>query len=1126
MKQTGKLLAMFLLLVTSFTGAHAQAVGTFFELSESGPYKVVYRIINNDLTPGHVDNKVEVYNITGSGSVIVPSTVQHPASKETYKVTQVAAWTSCSDEITSLTFSENLETIGNGCYRGLKKLEKVTFPKSLKLIGHNCFNGCDVLKSFYVMPGNPNYSSTAHGTSNWLFSRDGKTLVKFPTGISGDVQIPQGITTLAPTAFFSAREVNKISLPASLKIIDKSENASFAGVATEFAVDASNQSYTAVNGVLCSKNKDTLVCFPSKYPNEKLEGGNKYTVPAEVKVIGGTAFYQPTTSMTTLDLNNTKKISAEAISQARGLESITIGKSVEEIEGGAVTNCPNLTKYIVDAQNKKYKGADDMVYTHDMKGFVLCPSGKTGNYTIKEGTEYVDTKAFINSSLSVLKFPSSLKEIRREAVRNTKISKIDFGSNSQLTTIGQTAFADNSNLAGSITIPANVMTVGASCFTNTKVTAVALAEGSKMEVLSNGFADMSELTTFTFPQSNSLKTINSNAFANNTKLTSIEIPENVTVIDKGAFVNTENLRTITFRKPASIQTIGDGSFGNSAIDAIELPEGLRTIDKQAFDNCKNLTTITIPKTVDKIEIGAFNFTENMQKFAVSDDNQHFSTVDGILTSKDKTTLQVFPSGKANNKYTSLPYFKKIAAYSFYNSKKISNVTIPRTVTTIEDRAFALCTELSSISFMGTDQVPELKETILFSSKNPKEVMIYVRKAWYENNANAATVSQYRARFKQVHPSFIVNEGYDRGVEFFPTAINAAGVISFYNPRTSVIIGKSVKEAAYTDKYNVHWNETTYDVSAILDYAFEATTANKVEMVTVLADINEIGLDAFKATTLKELYFVRDTPPALASTKYNVPDKYPFNSNADLKIYVKKSKLESYKTQWNVGHTLHLDWQIPAKTLGKRATACYPFDVVYDQSKDVKPYVTLRLDESSFKPSELAKGQAYVWSRSIDDFTVPAYQPVLLVSKNTDAVTSYCEIKDLQNAPAINTSGFTDYMAGTVEDTKLMNAASDTYSYYGLSKDGIFKKVKAAPTGNNLRWFKSYLKIKKSDIPAGAKSIVFLFDGEFNPQVPTDINGINVESGNDNGVYYNLNGIQTEKPQRGMYIHKGKKVIIK
>lgn len=82
MKQTKFSLLLLLAFVTLATRSFAQAVGSTFTVDN-----IRYTITNNDLV-NHTDNRVAIADIGGSGAVTVPSTVKHPQSLETYKVTE------------------------------------------------------------------------------------------------------------------------------------------------------------------------------------------------------------------------------------------------------------------------------------------------------------------------------------------------------------------------------------------------------------------------------------------------------------------------------------------------------------------------------------------------------------------------------------------------------------------------------------------------------------------------------------------------------------------------------------------------------------------------------------------------------------------------------------------------------------------------------------------------------------------------------------------------------------------------------------------------------------------------------------------------------------------------------
>jgi len=77
-----------------------------------------------------------------------------------------------------------------------------------------------------------------------------------------------------------------------------------------------------------------------------------------------------------------------------------------------------------------------------------------------------------------------------------------------------------------------------------------------------------------------------------------------------------------------------------------------------------LITVTIPNSVTSIDTNAFTGNDKLVAINVSSGNTKYSSQDGVLYSKDKKEIIYWPEGKRNN------------------------ITIPSTVTTIGDNAFA------------------------------------------------------------------------------------------------------------------------------------------------------------------------------------------------------------------------------------------------------------------------------------------------------------------------------------------------------------------------------------------------------------------------------------------------------
>jgi hypothetical protein len=90
----------------------------------------------------------------------------------------------------------------------------------------------------------------------------------------------------------------------------------------------------------------------------------------------------------------------------------------------------------------------------------------------------------------------------------------------------------------------------------------------------------------------------------------------------------------------------------------------------------------------------------MTEINVSSDNTAYSSLDGVLYNKDITTLILCPQGKTGavtipNSVTS------IENYAFWNCTNLTSVTIQNSVTNIWSGAFNGCTGLTSVTFQGT-----------------------------------------------------------------------------------------------------------------------------------------------------------------------------------------------------------------------------------------------------------------------------------------------------------------------------------------------------------------------------------------------------------------------------------------
>jgi len=232
---------------------------------------------------------------------------------------------------------------------------------------------------------------------------------------------------------------------------------------------------------------------------------------------------------------------------------------------------------------------------------------------------------------------------------------------------------------------------------------------------------------------NGVTTIGGRSFAYCSNLEGIAIPEGVTYIGDNAFLHCEKLTTILL--PSSLTSIGNPSLssafvgcnslesinvapGNteySSLDGVlfdraqkslllcpqaksgiySIPSGVWEIREWAFSGCSKLTSITIPQSVRRFCAWACYGCDNLCNFVVEESNPSFSTIDGILFDKSKTTLVRFP-GARGGRYSIPDGVSEIGFDAFGGCMKLESIEIPDSVVRIGADAFEYCNGLTSI----------------------------------------------------------------------------------------------------------------------------------------------------------------------------------------------------------------------------------------------------------------------------------------------------------------------------------------------------------------------------------------------------------------------------------------------
>lgn len=438
----------------------------------------------------------------------IPSSAEYEGA--TYPVKKIGDSAFNGSRITSVSIGEGVEEIGYAAFMITKQLQSVTLPSSLRRIG-----------------------STAFYLSNL-------PAITLPDGL---VQIDNSV--------FNATLLTTLHIPASVTAIYGSPAPSCLNL-TEITVDPANPDYSAQDGVLYDKAKETLIQYPAGNTR------SSFSVPEGVKVLRRKSM-ESALHLSSLTLPaSLEQINSEALIGLK-ITALTISAGVQVIENSALSGMSALSEFSVAAENQFFSAQDGVLFDKNKTVLVQYPGGNSRtSYTVPDTVTEIASGAFRGiHNLATVTLPEGVQIIRTLAFYGSPaITGIDIPAS--VGTIESGAFGTLSNLT-EITVAADNPSYSAQdgvLFDNAKETLIVYPIGNgeteytvpaSVRKISQAAFYNAKLTAVTFQDG--LLQIDGNAFNRATSLTSLDFPASVNNIVNTAFYGCAELAEITFRNP-------------------------------------------------------------------------------------------------------------------------------------------------------------------------------------------------------------------------------------------------------------------------------------------------------------------------------------------------------------------------------------------------------------------------------------------------------------------------------------------------------------------------------------------------------------------------------------------------
>ena len=683
--------------------------------------------------------------------------------------------------------------------------ENIIIPDSVTDIGRNAFTNCVNLMSITIGSGVKNIDTYAFDGCIKLIEVINKSNIELSPG------------------FFNN---NLLYAPENLhlNVTVHSENSKLVNQNGYIFYTSNNTNYL-VNYI----GKEKAITLPENYNgasyiiNTCAFAYNPYiesvTIPNTVTTIGYGAFAMCSSLKTVVIPDSVTALNSYMFSECSNLTNITLSKNLQSIsdafDGTAYYNNESnwengvlyIDNYLIDAKNTI-----------------------TGTYTVKDGTKTIAEYAFANCR---------------------DLTTIIIGTGTEY--IGFGAFSSCKNLI-SITLGKDVKEIGDSAFNNcqklVEVINYSTLNIKKASDKNGGVAkNAKEIHTentkivnkngyifYTFKNTNYLLGYNGNG-------TSLVLPENY---------NGENYQVYMY------------AFYNDDISSVKISDGVKRIGYNAFCNCSNLLSVTLGKNIEKIDDEAFS---NCYKLVEIINHSSLDIVKGSSSNGNiancakevhsgqskiinKNGYCFYSANEANYLITYTGTDKElilpadcngatygIAQYAFA-ATDITSVTVPDSVTFIENNAFISCTELNHISL----------------GKNIQRIgnLAFTQTGFQMNDENWENGTLYIGNYlisSSVVGEYTIKDGTTVIADYaFQSSSYDRKLTSITLPNSLITIGKGAFRNASLKNITIPESVTT-----ICDEAFFRCA--ELEAIKIPKNVTTIGQSAFyNCSALKNITF--------------------------------------------------------------------------------------------------------------------------------------------------------------------------------------------------------------------------------------------------------------------------------
>ena len=778
------------------------------------------------------------------------------------------------ESLESITIPDGVKSIGNHAFAGCSALESITIPDSVLNIGDSAFEGCTALESITIPDSvlSIGYSAFEECTALKSITIPGSVLSigqRTFAGCSGleSAIISEGVKSIGDNAFYNCTNLVNVSLPDSLTSISfntfygctnlqtyddgtasylgNSENHYLVLVSviskeiTSFTIDDKTKfiwssAFSECRVLESIENTQNILCIGS-YAFEHCNNLKTFTIPYGVTTIDDGTFFCCTNMQTITIPETVTSIGQSAFEGCNNLKSISIPNSVTSIGNKAFYECKKLENIIIPdgvtfirfdtfngCESLEWVSLPESVYYIDQFAFKNCSSLKS--IIIPSAVTKIAVAAFLHcdalttvyyggteegwSTISIEDNNGCLNGVRKYYFSQTEPEKDGYFWHFDTDGVTPVSWGNEPNYSYGLEYSLN-------------------SDGKGYTVVGIGDCIDKDLIIPSTHEGLPVNAIGENAFNGNTDITYVLIDRAVTSIGQGAFNLCRSLKNVYYNGTKEEWETLCSSIGVSndyLIDA-KVYYFSQTQPEEGFFwhfDTDGKTPVSWGVESD-YSVGL--------KYSLNTDEKGYTVV-GIGYCND--TDLVIPAT-----YRELPV-TAIGSKAFESVRSFKSVSIPASVTTIGEYAFASC-GVTSVTFATNSQLTTVDRYAFFSSSSLQSIALpdgvtTIGEAAFNGCNNITSIS--------IPDSITTIE--NRALRFDSSAFTVYNNAKYLGNSTNpyLVLVKAIDTSITT--YNIH-------TDAKLIYAFAFTDCTLLTSVTIPDSVTIIGNSVFyKCDALESL----------------------------------------------------------------------------------------------------------------------------------------------------------------------------------------------------------------------------------------------------------------------------------